>query len=451
MKESKYNHFFPYSDEQYIAYNAMSNSLAFMDNAKFAMFKDYCNNGTALPEDLESDLKKGSFLLDDFVDELEVLRFRLLQTRFNTDHLGLTIVPTNDCNFRCSYCYELDVLSSKYMSQEVQDKIVELLESRKKLISSFSVTWFGGEPLMNFDAVESLSRRFIEICNENEITYSAGMITNGYLLTADVLSRIKDINITFLQVTVDGLPEVHDLKRPLACSGGTFDTIMENLKNGKDLLPSVALRINVDKNNVESGQQIYQFLQDNGLLDKVNPYFGKIENYTEANNETDCLSACDFSEVDYDFATFAASNKEASPIRYPTQKSASCCADTLSSYVIDAEGYIYKCWCDIGDAERCVGSIVDANPVASNDVYLKYMMLDPTIIEPCKTCNVLPICMGGCPYKRLQGSRDNCTTHKFILDKILKNAATAMNSMREKAAKAAKDIEGNNQNLALAN
>jgi len=429
MKKSRYNHFFPYLETHHIAYNAMSNALALLDNEKYILYQGFCNGKATLPDELADDLKKGLFILDDSVDELEVLRFRMLQTRFNTDSLSFTIVPTNDCNFRCSYCFEKDVLKNTYMSQEVQDKIVGLLDDRKHLIASFSVSWFGGEPLMNFDTVESLSHRFMKICEENDITYRASIITNGYLLTHDVIARMKDLGIAYIQVTVDGLPELHDKKRPLADGSGTFDTIMNNLKDGKDLLPPIALRINIDKNNLTSGENIYRFLQENDLLTKVTPHYGMIANYTAANNEPDCLNVCDFSEISYDYDMQNNAEKSAMS-HYPTQKGSFCGADSLSYYAFDAEGYIYKCWCDIGDATRQVGNVSDGNFNLSNELYLKYMMLDPTAVEPCKSCDVLPICMGGCPYKRIEKITDKCSNHKFILEKTLQNATRAMVNAR---------------------
>lgn len=414
-------------ESHHIAYNAMSNALALLDNEKYIIYQKFCNGEMVLPDELAEDLKKGLFILDDSIDELEVLRFRLLQTRFNTDHLSFTIVPTNDCNFRCSYCFEKDVLKNEYMSQDVQDKIVDLLDNRKNLIASLSVSWFGGEPLLNFDVMESLSHRLMKICNENDISYTANVITNGYLLTNDVLKRMKDLGIAYIQVTVDGLRELHDRKRPLADGSGTFDTIMNNLKNGKDLLPPVALRINIDKNNLASGEHIYQFLQENDLLTKVTPHYGMIANYTDANNETDCLNMCDFSEISYDYDMRTDANKSARS-RYPRQIASYCGADSLSYYTFDAKGHIYKCWCDIGDTTRQVGNISenDGNFNLNSDLYLKYMMLDPTQIEPCKSCDILPICMGGCPYKRIKDITDNCSNHKFILEKILMNATKAM-------------------------
>ena len=53
--------------------------------------------------------------------------------------------------------------------------------------------------------------------------------------------------------------------------------------------------------------------------------------------------------------------------------------------------------------------------------------------RPLRGGGVLPLCMGGCPYKRMMGNVDNCSNYKFILDKCLKNAASAfqVRKMRE--------------------
>ena len=433
MKPSRYNHFFPYSDTQCIAYNALTNSLALIEKPKLDAYRAYCDNGTPLPEDLVTDLKKGLFLLEDHVDELDTLRYNMLRGRYATDSISLTIAPTNDCNFRCVYCYEKDAITSKYMSQEVQDKLVELLESRKDLISSFGVTWYGGEPLMAFDVMESLSRRFIEICKENNIMYQTNMITNGYLLSREVLARMQDLCLSHIQVTIDGLPEVHNQNRPLVGGGDTFDTIINNLKDGYDLLPPVALRINIDKNNISAGENIYKLLHDNNMLEKVRPYFGKIIDDAGTHDSSLCLTGCDFSEIEFDFFQRTVGDEERGPTQYPSLKSAFCGADCVSSQVIDAEGWMYKCWCDIGIPERRVGSIIEKDYIATSDLLFKYMLYDPTTCDMCKDCDVLPICMGGCPFKRLSGSVDNCVNHKYILEKCLRDSVVAFQRMRKQA------------------
>jgi len=428
MKASKYNHFFPYTEAQSIAYNGLTNSLALIDNHKLRSYMDFYDNGTPVDEEFAKELAEGKFLLDDFVQELDVLRHKMLCARYRTDSLSMTIAPTNDCQFACVYCYEKGSISHKYMTEEVQDKLVELLESRIGLISNFSVVWYGGEPLMAFDVVESLSEKFVKICEENEIKYSASMITNGHMLTRDILSRMSKLHIYSIQVTIDGLPETHNQMRPLINGDGTFEVIINNLKNGYDLLPPVSLRINIDKDNVSAGEDIYKFLQENNMLDKIRPYFGKIMSEAGTYSNSRCLGVCDFSELHYDFVAKTADNDQG-PILYPMLKSAACGADSISSYVIDAEGWIYKCWCDIGIDECKVGSIInDFNP--TNGRFYEYMLFDPTTSEPCKDCNVLPLCMGGCPYKRVLGSVDNCSNHKYILRKCLTNAVSFFQNKR---------------------
>jgi len=434
MKLSRYNHFFPYSERESIAYNALTNSLALIEKSKLEAYNAYKDNGTPLSEDIIADLKKGLFLLDDHVDELEALRYNMLRGRYGTDHLSLTIAPTNDCNFRCVYCYEKDAIASKYMSQEVQDKLVELLESRKGFIKSFGVTWYGGEPLMAFDVVESLSKRFIEICSENEISYSADMISNGYLLNRDILTRMQGLSISWIQITIDGLPEVHNKNRPLAGGGETFDKILNNLKDGYDFLPPIALRINIDKNNISAGENIYNLLYNNNMLEKVRPYFGKIISEAGTHNDSQCLKTCDFSEIEFDFHQRTTTDGDHGPTQYPSLKSAFCGADSVSSFVVDAEGWLYKCWCDLGIAESRVGSLVDKDFTPANDMLFKYMLYDPTTCDNCKDCDVLPLCMGGCPYKRIVGSTDNCVNHKYILEKCLHSSVVPFQRMRERQA-----------------
>jgi len=417
-----YNHFFPYTDEKYIAFNAFTNSLAVIDRENYDTFQKFNNLGESLPEDLINDLIKGGFIIEDDINELDILRLRLLRGRFNTDSLSLTIAPTNDCQFACVYCYEKDIIAPIYMDILVQDKIIDSLESRKELISNFSVVWYGGEPLMAFETVENLSHRFIKICNNNKINYNASMVTNGYMLSPDLLKRMKDINISSLQITIDGLPDVHDKMRPLKSGGKTFDAIINNLQAGYELLPQVALRINIDKNNISSGEKILSLLKEKNMLEKVRPYFGKIISEAGTYIDSQCLSMRDFSELHYDFISKTFSDINQSPLFYPALKSAVCGADSFTSCVIDAEGWIYKCWSDIGHCDQRVGNIINGYDVTSKAL-TRYLLFDPTGCEQCVSCDVLPLCMGGCPYKRIVGSTDNCANYRYILGKCLTSSA----------------------------
>lgn len=419
MKTSNYNFFFPYEDDgnKLISYNSFSNSLALMEKNKYEKFKQFVDNGVDIDdEEFVNQLKKGGFLIDDDCSELDLLKFRLLRNRYRTDSLSLTIATTADCNFRCAYCYEKDVIKPDYMTKEIEDSILKLVESHIKNISFLSISWYGGEPLMNMGTLERLSRKFIKLCNENNVQYNAGIVTNGYLLTKENLQLLNDLKVTSLQITLDGNEETHDKRRPFVDGSGTFKTIIENLIANKDLLPHVALRINIDKSNVNSGKEIRKILAENKLLDKVKPYLGRVISDDDMYEAKNCFNSCDFSKEEFKyFNEFA--DESTYMLHYPRAIHNYCGADSLNSFVIAADGRLYKCWHDIGDYSRCVGRInEDIN--ANKQVYLNYMLFDPTVDKECSKCNLLPVCMGSCPNMRVNKT-DKCSTYKFVLDGFL--------------------------------
>jgi len=421
MRASNYNFFFLYEADtnKMIAYNSFTNALALMEKEKHEVFQNFAQRGVDIENtEFVQQLKHGGFLIDDEINELDLLRFRMLQSRYSTKSLGLTIAPTADCNFRCPYCYEKDVLKPDYMTQEVEDAIVKMVEGQVKTIAALSINWYGGEPLMNMPTIERLSRKFIEICEEHNIHYSASMISNGYLLTPEIAKLLQELKISSIQITLDGGAEIHDQRRPLADGSGTFDTIVGNLEKCKEWLPNVSLRINIDKTNTSAGKEITKLLGDKGLLDKVFPYLGRVTADSDDYDKGSCFSCGGFSEEEFRYFKEFQSSGESYMSKYPRPMSSYCGADALGSYVIAADGKLYKCWHDIGKESRCVGSLMKAN---SNNKfsYLNYMLYDATADSECSKCNLLPICMGGCPEARLKGA-ERCSLYKFALDDFVK-------------------------------
>lgn len=107
MKESRFNLFYPArsNPNKILAYNSKSNALATINKDDFDRFKKCSQKGVYdLDEEFLENLKRGNFLIEDDVDELDVLRYQQQSTRYNSSYLGLTIAPTLGCNFRCVYC-----------------------------------------------------------------------------------------------------------------------------------------------------------------------------------------------------------------------------------------------------------------------------------------------------------------------------------------------------------
>lgn len=107
MKLSNYNFFYNTDDNLVIAYNSRTNALAKIEKENYDFLQN-SKDGILHFEDkkIEEDLKKGGFILEDNINELELLKLTRLQGQYNSSSLGLTLAPTLGCNFNCVYCYE---------------------------------------------------------------------------------------------------------------------------------------------------------------------------------------------------------------------------------------------------------------------------------------------------------------------------------------------------------
>lgn len=87
-----------------------------------------------------------------------------------------------------------------------------------------------------------------------------------------------------------------------------------------------------------------------------------------------------------------------------------CGAQTLNNYVIDADGFMYKCWEDIGIKERAIYNLNDKkinNVLVEADYIIKSQSMFDKV---CKNCFMFIGCQGGCPRHALENKR---TCHVF--------------------------------------
>ncbi len=374
-------------------------------------------NGT---DPLIKQLWKSGFLIPDELDELAYMEARYKRSRKNEGQFSLTIAPTVNCNFRCVYCYQEH--PNKKMSQEVQDALVERVRQAAEEKRNISVAWFGGEPLLALDVIESLSRRFLAITEESHVNYSAYMITNGYLLTRPFAERLKVLRIHKVQITLDGPAEVHDTRR--FCVGGkpTFETIVRNLRDVCDLL-SVLIRINCDRTNRHRILELLDFLEAVGLKRRVNPYFAHVDAYTEvcADVADTCMTSLEFSL--FEMETYLAIYQKGwgMPIR-PQPRTSVCVADKANGSVVDPEGRIYRCWNDMTRPREVVEHLrlTPTEEMAKNRA--KWTNWTPFVLAECRQCTMLPLCLGGCPFNAMKQTgpmHGHCTVWKDNLKELM--------------------------------
>jgi MoaA/NifB/PqqE/SkfB family radical SAM enzyme len=118
----------------------------------------------------------------------------LAKGTFGTDHpIMAHIIPIRRCNLSCTYCNEYDDFS-KPVALDVMLHRVELLGRLKTGV----ITLSGGEPLLHPELDE-----IIRGIRKNATL--AGLITNGYLLTADRIKKLNNAGLDYLQISIDNV------------------------------------------------------------------------------------------------------------------------------------------------------------------------------------------------------------------------------------------------------
>jgi uncharacterized protein len=162
-------------------------------------------------------------------------------------------MPTEKCNFRCTYCYE-DFTQGR-MSPGVVAGVKALLSARAPTLDELHLSWFGGEPLLALDVVEDVQRHAQGLAGEFPgLRLSASMTTNGWRLSAGVFARLLALGVDDYQISFDGPPEHHDRKRVRADGRPTFERLWTNVLAMRERTQrfKVRLRLHVDHENLEA-------------------------------------------------------------------------------------------------------------------------------------------------------------------------------------------------------
>jgi len=166
------------------------------------------------------------------------------------DQLFLIPMPTEACNFRCTYCYE----DFRYRRMEpwVVEAMKRFVSLRAPALRLLEINWFGGEPLLASDVVEDVSQHVQRLQRQYpEMRSRCMMTTNAYLLSTERLRRLLDVGVREYQIAFDGPREWHDRKRVRANGGGTFDRVWGNLLATRDVDEPfrILVRLHVDREN----------------------------------------------------------------------------------------------------------------------------------------------------------------------------------------------------------
>lgn len=369
-----------------------------------------------------SSLRDTGFVVPEEANEISdyMASFDVMQK--TNDHMSLILMPTEQCNFRCVYCYESFL--KPQMNKKMQEGLKKYISTNMERVKLFSIEWFGGEPLLGKEVIRNISTHAVALSREQNVPFRSTITTNGYLLDPDTFDEaVTEWNLNRFQITIDGPKEFHDKRRVLEAGGPTFDKIVSHLEyiaksNYSDLM--YVVRMNVDRENLKTVPEFARILKEIVGDDRrarffARPVWGKsdcdlLTNFESRSLRKQMVEICEETGLHlFDTDLFLQPG------------GGMCYAADAHSLVVGPDGSLYKCTSAFELPENLVGHLNEDGTIQLNmENYTLWVKPGTEKYSQCRQCAILPVCNSGhCPKIDIQRvkksedmSRPVCPTYK---------------------------------------
>lgn len=334
---------------------------------------------------------------------------------------GILIMVTQTCNLACTYCYGGGGTygsPNKLMSEKDALRAVDIMLERAPHKRRFTVTFFGGEPLLNFPLVQRIVEHCSHIGADREICFDYTMTTNGTIVTAEIVDFLKSHRFT-LMVSYDGPGQ--DVHRPFATGGSSDAVVRNNLKRLAEAGVPFQLRATLTKQfaKEETIEQLVQIGQSLGNKKVATSAVSATRNEIFPANQELTVDPEDGKRLQSTFRRITEQNIESarnqSSGRMPVDttgflvkalaegKAAGLgrCGAGLGMVAASTDGNLYPCHRFVGIKEYALGNLesgVDAEKVSTF-----FQEADAANKDKCEVCFARQICGGFCFYNISDG------------------------------------------------
>lgn len=328
---------------------------------------------------------------------------------------------SHDCNLRCKYCFASTGdfgKGRKLMPVETGKKAIDFLLTHSGNRHNLELDFFGGEPLMNWDAVKEI----VDYARSKEEEYNKKfrftVTTNGVLLNDENIDYINK-EMKNVVLSLDGRKCVNDNMRLTINGKGSYDIFVPKFqklveKRLKGENKEYYARGTFTKNNLDFAQDVYHIADDLGfdqlsvepvIADPSEPYaiteedlpaiFAEyeklaVEMIRRKKEEGRCFNFFHFM-IDLDQG----------PCAIKRLRGCGCGNEYVS---VTPDGDIYPCHQFVGNDEWKMGNLDDEtldiemkDKFACSNIYTK---------EGCKDCWCKFYCSGGCNANNYSFNKD---------------------------------------------
>ncbi|ASA25483.1 Cys-every-fifth radical SAM/SPASM peptide maturase CefB [Paenibacillus donghaensis] len=402
MKLSKFNLLLPNRNNNgHILFNTLSGHSFTIDDSIASEIQ--CENVQGFDEDTFKLFVDYGIVVNDEIDENRFFTYFHNKQKFSNSSISSTVLLTWACNLNCVYCYEGAGSQKTSMKIENADNYIRFIvnEATSKNVKNISINLFGGEPLINIDVGFYILDNLKRFCLQHDINLTSSIITNGTLLTYEIVEKLQTYNCQMLQITLDGTEAIHDTRRMYKGGRGSFNDIIKVLKmiNEKQHSIQTVIRINVDKTNLSETYELLEYIGFNGEnLVNCTVDFGIVRGSTAACSaySGNCIPESDIGDV-LEKLWIAAEKQGFKNFVRPSQKWLYCGLYGDNQYTVTPNCDVYKCWEHAGDEKHMIGQINEEGILENiKYAFFDWMSKNPLDNVDCKQCAYLPSCGGGC-------------------------------------------------------
>ncbi|MBA4175499.1 MAG: hypothetical protein C0505_02900 [Leptothrix sp. (in: Bacteria)] len=330
----------------------------------------------------------------------------------------LTLAVSNSCNLRCSYCY---AQTGRYYSKKgllmSRDVMHVALDRAARSYSRIEhVNFFGGEPTLNVEVIDSACAHVGDLYERGELLYrpSFGTATNGYALSPTVLGLLQRHNFS-VTLSLDGPREIHDAKRRTPAGRGTYDAVAANAHRLLRMGLAVEFECTYTNEHLRRGMSIVD------LMDFFHSEFGcgtlhcQIVSAAPSSSEFVPLPAgvrLLGDAIDASLANLATGTRKTISLAVRMLRSLSSgvpirnyCPAGRREITVNADGGVYACFMLMQTREHSLGSVVNApggqdgkvnrtQGAAASLVHQEILLQDKYTNPACQRCWAQPLCYG---------------------------------------------------------
>lgn len=412
FKSSIFNYFMN-RDKHFLIYNTLYSKLYLLNKEDWDYLRTLNSSSNRFASQKLNLFFQHGLVVESDTEE-KALMYHIIRSVIYENRLSVTIIPTEACNFRCTYCFEPH--DDNFMTDETEKSIVKFFKRNIHGNKSVQIEWFGGEPLLQKDRVLRIMRSVQQSCQKSGVPFFASMVTNGYLLDLDLFEELVDSGVYYYQITIDGPEIIHNNQRKYVNGGPTFDRVYGNILKIKE-----GSRHNHFHIVIRSNLSKPDFDQYKNFIEVVRPIFGNDKRflfscepiYDWGGETVKSLKNTMFDKRSQLTDQLLQDKNFSSMYMFDSIDSLSsrrCIAGKSHGFMINYDGNIYKCGMSIDNEKFTrLGSIDQNGSMVINEANNARFLELGKEYDKCNGCCWLPQCLiCNCTLSHARGKDMRC-------------------------------------------